>query len=194
MRGIVTKYNEDKGYGFIKGNDGTNLFFHISDIKTSKVPQKGDQLEFESVTGEKGLVAKNVQILEPQKKSGFITFGSVRIKAKNIKSYGLAKCDQTITEKIPEKERDEMRTHLGEGEKVAIKALYTVAAVAEHGVLGLSMLGMNLDEKEPPEYREKTVYDDYLYVTTFQGDNYQFEKHHVSFDIYKKLEEIDNCL
>ena len=144
MKGVVTKYNEDKGYGFIKGDDGTNLFFHISDLKTSKVPQKGDQLEFESETGEKGLVAKKIHIIDSKKKSGFITFGSVRIKAKNIKTYGLAKCDQTISEKIPEKERDEMRNNLGDGAKFAIKALYTVAAVAEYGVGGLLAIDLYL--------------------------------------------------
>lgn len=193
MKGVVTKYNEDKGYGFIKGDDGTNLFFHISDIKSSKEPQKGDQLEFETETGEKGLVAKKIHIIDSKNKSSFIAFGSIRIKANNIKTYGLNKYTYSIDEKIPENEREAMRETTSGAEKAFVKLFGTASAIAECGPMGLLAMFAEVKDEEPPVTRSKVVDDDYLYVTTYQNDNYQFKNKEVSFDIYKKIEEIDSC-
>lgn len=34
----------------------------------------------------------------------------------------------------------------------------------------------------------------YLYVTTYQGDNYRFNDWEVSFDIYEKCKELDSYM
>ena len=36
--------------------------------------------------------------------------------------------------------------------------------------------------------------ENYLYVTTFQGDNYNWFEHHVKFDIYEKCKELDKYM
>lgn len=61
--GTVKWFNQEKGYGFISGDDGKDIFVHYSQIQ-DKGPDK-DLLEGESVTfdvsdGEKGPMAINV--------------------------------------------------------------------------------------------------------------------------------------
>ncbi len=60
--GSVKFFNESKGFGFIKSNDGDKEYFvHISglvdDIK------EGDQVEFDLKEGKKGLNAINVKVI-----------------------------------------------------------------------------------------------------------------------------------
>ncbi len=60
--GSVKFFNESKGFGFIKSNEGDKEYFvHISglvdDIK------EGDQVEFDLKEGKKGLNAINVKVI-----------------------------------------------------------------------------------------------------------------------------------
>lgn len=59
MHGHVTYYNENKGFGFIKDDNGTSFFFHISNVKTDSI-NKGDQVSFETKETPKGLNAINI--------------------------------------------------------------------------------------------------------------------------------------
>ena len=56
-------FNKEKGYGFIRGEDGKDYFFHYSvlvmdDFKTA---EKGEAVEFEIQESERGLRAKDVK-------------------------------------------------------------------------------------------------------------------------------------
>jgi len=61
-RGKVKWFNENKGYGFIEQDDGDDVFVHYSVIQMDgfKTLPEGAVVEFEAVTGEKGLQATKV--------------------------------------------------------------------------------------------------------------------------------------
>jgi tetratricopeptide (TPR) repeat protein/cold shock CspA family protein len=59
--GTVTKYDLNRGFGFIKDqSDGASVFFHISRVKERVAPQIGDRVKFVRELGEKGLQATRV--------------------------------------------------------------------------------------------------------------------------------------
>ena len=62
MNGRVKWFNNEKGYGFIEFNDHEDIFVHYSAILTEgyKTLVEGQYVDFELVTTDKGLQAKNV--------------------------------------------------------------------------------------------------------------------------------------
>lgn len=62
MKGVVKWFNDSKGYGFITQEDGSEVFVHYSSIMTDgyKTLNEGDEVEFETLQGPKGLQAANV--------------------------------------------------------------------------------------------------------------------------------------
>lgn len=62
MKGSVKWFNEKKGYGFILSESGNDVFVHITDfIDKSKIPDEGDNVEFEVAEGKKGNKAIKVR-------------------------------------------------------------------------------------------------------------------------------------
>jgi len=63
--GIIKWFSEKKGYGFIKQEDGPDVFVHYSSIETSgfKTLVEGDKVSFELEEGNRGPVAKKVKKL-----------------------------------------------------------------------------------------------------------------------------------
>ncbi len=62
--GSVTKYDQSRGFGFIKDrSDGAKVFFHISRVKERTPPEVGSHVKFVRELGEKGLQAARVWIL-----------------------------------------------------------------------------------------------------------------------------------
>ena len=55
MRGTVSQFNEAKGYGTVRTDDGRDLFFHCTQIAdgTRSIPE-GVAVEFEIVPGHNG--------------------------------------------------------------------------------------------------------------------------------------------
>ena len=60
--GVVKWFNENKGYGFIRQEDGTEVFVHYSAIQGDgfRTLSEGSEVEFEVTSTEKGLQATNV--------------------------------------------------------------------------------------------------------------------------------------
>ena len=59
MTGKVKFFNEQKGFGFIAGDDGKDVFVHKSG--TLDVIKKDDAVQFEVEEGKKGLKAVKVK-------------------------------------------------------------------------------------------------------------------------------------
>ncbi|WP_426351318.1 cold-shock protein [Alloiococcus sp. CFN-8] len=64
MNGTVKWFNAEKGYGFITGEDGKDVFAHFSQIQANgfKSLEEGQEVTFEVAQGQKGLQAENIQI------------------------------------------------------------------------------------------------------------------------------------
>ena len=62
MQGTVKWFNADKGYGFISGSDGKDVFVHFSAIKTVgfKSLEEGQKVSYDVEQGKRGPQAINV--------------------------------------------------------------------------------------------------------------------------------------
>ena len=64
MTGTVKWFNAEKGFGFITGEDGNDVFAHFSQINIDgfKTLEEGQNVTFDVVEGEKGPQAENINI------------------------------------------------------------------------------------------------------------------------------------
>jgi CspA family cold shock protein len=65
MKGTVKWFNAEKGFGFITGEDGNDVFAHFSQINVEgfKTLEEGQNVEFEVVQGPKGPQAENIEVV-----------------------------------------------------------------------------------------------------------------------------------
>ena len=64
-QGSVKWFNSSKGYGFIKQEDGEDVFVHFQSIVGDgyRTLEEGSKVEFEITQGAKGLQASEVKII-----------------------------------------------------------------------------------------------------------------------------------
>ena len=62
MKGTVKWFNAEKGYGFITGEDGKDVFVHFSAIQGEgfKTLDEGQSVEYDLTEGQRGMQASNV--------------------------------------------------------------------------------------------------------------------------------------
>ena len=62
-KGSVKWFNDQKGYGFVTQEDGTDIFVHFSAIQGEgfKTLHEGQEVEFDVADGPKGPQASNVR-------------------------------------------------------------------------------------------------------------------------------------
>lgn len=61
MKGKVKMFNAGRGFGFITGDDGKDVYVHVSAVEGGAALSVGDSVEYEVEQGEKGPRAKNVK-------------------------------------------------------------------------------------------------------------------------------------
>lgn len=84
MNGTITTWFEDKGFGFIKDENGENRYFHVIKVANPELIKKDAAVTFEPGTNNKGLSAFAVKVLAESK---YIYIAGERLKLTAIKSY-----------------------------------------------------------------------------------------------------------
>ena len=66
IEGTVKWFSDEKGYGFIKQEDGPDVFVHHTAIEGTgrRTLKEGERVQFEVVQEPKGLKARNVVRIE----------------------------------------------------------------------------------------------------------------------------------
>ena len=65
-RGVVSWFNNAKGYGFLTYEGGKDVFVHFSSIQRDgyKSLKEGEPVQFDIITGDKGPQADNVVLVQ----------------------------------------------------------------------------------------------------------------------------------
>jgi len=84
MNGTITTWFKDKGFGFIKDENGDNRYFHVIKVANPELIKKDAAVTFEPTTNNKGLSAYGVKVLPESK---YIYIAGERIKLTSIKSF-----------------------------------------------------------------------------------------------------------
>ena len=65
MNGTVKWFNAEKGYGFIKDEEGKDIFVHFSSINSDgyKTLEEGQKVTYDLVESDRGPQANNVTVV-----------------------------------------------------------------------------------------------------------------------------------
>ncbi|MEA3315068.1 MAG: cold shock domain-containing protein [Campylobacterota bacterium] len=92
MKGKITSFKAEKGFGFIKGEDKKNYFFHISNVSNPMDIEENYTVDFKAQEKDKGLVAIDITVNTPlanKSKDKILKIKDLRIRASEIKEYEL---------------------------------------------------------------------------------------------------------
>lgn len=84
MNGTITTWFDEKGFGFIKDENGDNRYFHVIKVANPELIKKGAEVTFEPGTNNKGLSAFAVKVIPESK---YIFIAGERLKIAAIKNY-----------------------------------------------------------------------------------------------------------
>jgi len=84
MNGTITTWFKDKGFGFIKDENGDNRYFHVIKVANPELIKKDAAVTFEPTTNNKGLSAYAVKVVLDSK---YIFIAGERLKLASIKSF-----------------------------------------------------------------------------------------------------------
>ncbi len=84
MKGTITTWFQDKGFGFIKDENGENRYFHVIKVTNPELIKKDAAVTFEPTTNNKGLSAYAVKVVPESK---YLYIAGERLKLTSIKSY-----------------------------------------------------------------------------------------------------------
>ncbi|HFP9435070.1 TPA: cold-shock protein [Raoultella ornithinolytica] len=84
MNGTITTWFKDKGFGFIKDENGDKRYFHVIKVANPDLIKKDAAVTFEPTTNNKGLSAYAVKVVPESK---YIYIAGERLKLTSIKSY-----------------------------------------------------------------------------------------------------------
>lgn len=84
MNGTITTWFKDKGFGFIKDENGDNRYFHVIKVANPELIKKDAAVTFEPTTNNKGLSAYAVKVIPDSK---YIYIAGERLKLTSIKSF-----------------------------------------------------------------------------------------------------------
>lgn len=129
-------------------------------------------VEFEPDENEKGLVSKKIQIIDikdnTKNNTKFITINNTNIKCSNIKQFGISSDKDVFYKRT-------IGSFLGlTEERVEILKYEDLPQMAlDVFPGGIKMYGSNPNIKDTRGYTEIEESYDYLYITTFQGENHK---------------------
>lgn len=78
MNGTITTWFKDKGFGFIKDENGDNRYFHVIKVANPDLIKKDAAVTFEPTTNNKGLSAYAVKVVPESK---YIYIAGERLEA-----------------------------------------------------------------------------------------------------------------
>ena len=182
MKGVIRNYFDDKGFGFISGENG-DVFFHIKNVMTREVkPCAGMSVEYQEGTNEKGKYAFDVKTSEENGKPLFIILGNDRIKISNIKEYGVADDSDNVLEELGSWEQ-ELKLRNPEHDPFTTETQY-------NNIKARYMELRNSIKIEKAFKRDLKC----LYLTTYQGNTYKYYECECDWNIYEKMKELDSVL
>ena len=196
MKGRVTKWFDNKGYGFINGEDGKSYFMHISQVMSPGEIYRNMLVDFTPNENKKGLNALSIKFDEQEKHNRIIKIGDHRFVLSNIKEYGTDyaaayfKHERTIVDNATNLFEELVGIFNDEGTKI-----YTQEGISS-GSISILSWSDDEDTKSIP----------YLWIKTYQGEYYRFfdyscldkEKNRYeitekSYDIRHILDELDKA-
>ena len=62
LAGTVKVWNNDKGWGFISGDDGEDYFVNVSDVRSGQTLRIGTRVKFDTSETQRGTIAENVTL------------------------------------------------------------------------------------------------------------------------------------
>lgn len=84
MNGTITTWFKEKGFGFIKDENGENRYFHVVKVDNPDLIKKDAAVTFEPTSNTKGPSAYAVKVIPESK---YIYIAGERLKLASVKSY-----------------------------------------------------------------------------------------------------------
>ena len=89
MNGRIKMYNENRGFGFIYGDDGRDYYFHVSAARSVETLFRGRQVTFTPSEAKEGRIATEIICPESREAPETVLLGGLRVRLQAIEVYGI---------------------------------------------------------------------------------------------------------